>query len=92
MSVTPRHAGRGSAEYWAFVRANHPDAGGDPEVFVAGLRQWQAARGHASAERTRPGDRFDGPISFFRTRSGVPREVDRLARWWERRRHRPRVE
>jgi hypothetical protein len=91
MSVATQHARHGSAAYWAFIRANHPDVGGDPDVFVAGLRQWHAARGLAP-EPTQPGDRFDGPISFFRTRSGVPGEVHRLTRWWERRRNRPRVE
>jgi hypothetical protein len=93
MSVAPRHPRDDSSEYWAFIRANHPDVGGDPEVFMAGLRQWQAARGGRGApEPSRPGDRFDGPISFFRTRPGVSGEVERFTRWWERRRHGPRVE
>jgi hypothetical protein len=26
-----------------FIRAHHPDRGGDPEVFMAGLRQFDAA-------------------------------------------------
>lgn len=28
----------------AFVRANHPDVGGDPELFVAGLRRLREGR------------------------------------------------
>lgn len=30
-------------EYRAFVRASHPDRGGDPELFASELRRWQAA-------------------------------------------------
>ena len=44
------------AAYRAFVRENHPDRGGDPDAFVAGL------------ERFRTGDdgRFDAPIEVVR--------------------------
>ena len=34
-----------------FIRAHHPDRGGDPEVFVAGLRSFDADR---EAERPQP--------------------------------------
>jgi len=68
-----RHAFR------TFVRANHPDVGGDPELFVAGL-----ARRHAVTRRNDA--RFDAPIQL------VPdgwwaTAVRRL----RRRRNRPRV-
>lgn len=39
----------------AFIRANHPDAGGDPSRFAAGLRDWDDARA------TPPDGRFASP-------------------------------
>jgi hypothetical protein len=39
-AMTGREAER-RAEFRAFVRANHPDRGGDPDVFAAGLRAWR---------------------------------------------------
>jgi hypothetical protein len=60
-----------------FVKTHHPDAGGDPEVFLAGLRTWQhepAGQGAAPAN-----------VVFYRT----PRGAARLLRWLPpRRRHR----
>jgi hypothetical protein len=32
----------GKRAFRAWVRAHHPDLGGDPEVFAQGLRQWRA--------------------------------------------------
>lgn len=46
------------AAYRRFVRAHHPDAGGDPDEFAAGL---------ARLREPRP-DRFDGPVVFVRRR------------------------
>ena len=44
------------AEYRAFVRENHPDRGGDPDAFVAGLARFKE-----------PADpRFDAPIEVVR--------------------------
>jgi hypothetical protein len=60
----------------AFVKAAHPDAGGDPELFLAGLRHWQhgtAAAGRAPAN-----------VVFHRRRRGVAR----LTGWWPRTRAR----
>lgn len=37
----------------AYIRDHHPDRGGDPDEFVAGLRRWDGGR------RTPPGDRDD---------------------------------
>lgn len=71
------------AAYRAFVRDNHPDRGGDPEVFVAGL-----ARFRHRAEEPPPADdpRFDAPVEVvtplpFPVRVGVA-----LIRTWHRRR------
>jgi hypothetical protein len=70
------------AAYRAFVREHHPDRGGDPDEFVAGLARFRA--GHAD-----PADdpRFDAPIEVvaplpFPVRVGVA-----LIRTWHRRRN-----
>ncbi len=69
------------AAYRAFVRENHPDRGGDPEVFVAGLARFR--------EPEPPVDdpRFDAPVEVvqplpFPVRVGVA-----LIRTWHRRRN-----
>jgi hypothetical protein len=52
----------------AFVRANHPDVGGDPELFVAGLRRLREGRhdgtgGGGGTWWPRPDDpRLDAPV------------------------------
>ncbi|HYH33001.1 MAG TPA: hypothetical protein VD903_21730 [Pseudonocardia sp.] len=76
------------AAFRAFVREHHPDRGGDPDVFVAGL-----ARFGRSAQPPDPPDdpRFDAPVEVvgplpFPVRVGVA-----LIRTWHRRR-RTRVE
>jgi hypothetical protein len=65
----------------AFVKSQHPDAGGDVEAFLAGLRHWQ--RGPARQSET--------PINvvlFHRRRRGAAV----VTGWWPRRRtRRPRV-
>jgi hypothetical protein len=69
-------------EFRAWVRAHHPDRGGDPDSFVAGLAAWR--RRHAPAAR--PGlDRTE--VTVFRTRHGLWT----LTRWWRRRRGPRRV-
>jgi hypothetical protein len=62
----------------AWVRAHHPDVGGDPAEFAAGLMRWRAAAGA-------PG--VVAPVCVFRSRHGLWR----LARWLRRRRRGPRV-
>ncbi|WP_420122435.1 hypothetical protein [Nakamurella sp.] len=54
----------------AYIRDHHPDRGGDPDEFVAGLRRWDGGR------RTPPGE----PIVIRRSRRR------RLLLWWRRRR------
>lgn len=68
------------AAYRAFVREHHPDRGGDPEVFRAGLARFRGG--------TPPDDdpRFDAPVEVvaslpFPVRVGVA-----LIRTWHRRR------
>ena len=57
-------AQRRRAEYRAFVREHHPDRGGDPEVFVAGLARFR----EGPVDDVPPADdpRWDAPIEFTR--------------------------
>ncbi len=72
--------GRTRREYHAWVRAHHPDAGGDPDSFAAALPAWQQRLAGRAGE-----DRPAAPaVTVFRTRHGFWV----LERWW-RRRHRP---
>ena len=70
------------AAYRAFVREHHPDRGGDPDEFVAGL-----ARFRAQGEPADDDPRFDAPVEVvtpppFPVRVGVA-----LIRTWHRRRN-----
>lgn len=74
------------SRYRAFVRTHHPDAGGDPEVFAAGLERFRARE---RPRNDRP-DRYDAPVEVVpdaRSVSGLVRRV----RAWRRRRNRSRV-
>jgi hypothetical protein len=76
------------AAYRAFVREHHPDRGGDPEVFVAGLARFRAGDGAPPPDDD---PRFDAPVEVvsplpFPVRVGVA-----LIRTWHRRRN-PRVQ
>jgi hypothetical protein len=69
-------------DFRAWVRAHHPDRGGDQESFVAGLAAWQRRRhpaGKAAAGRTE--------VTVFRSQHGLWR----LRRWWRRRQGARRV-
>jgi hypothetical protein len=75
------------AAFRAFVREHHPDRGGDPAAFVAGLARF----GRRPAELPADDPRFDAPVEAvaslpFPVRVGVA-----LIRTWHRRRNR-RVE
>ncbi|SHG11540.1 hypothetical protein [Streptoalloteichus hindustanus] len=71
------------AAFLAFVRANHPDVGGDHDAFVAGLAALRATPGAGNAA-TRP-DRWDAPIV---ARPGGLRGM--VSRWRDRRHRRHR--
>lgn len=70
------HGGRSGAapgdeqwrsEFRAFVREHHPDRGGDPDVFVAGLARFAATRGGPAPngpDDPRFDPRFDRPVEF----------------------------
>lgn len=51
------------AAFRAFVRENHPDRGGDPEVFVAGLARFDTAR---AGDPPASDARYDAPIDVVR--------------------------
>ncbi|WP_083886068.1 hypothetical protein [Actinoalloteichus spitiensis] len=78
---TTRSADRKAARR-AFIRAHHPDAGGDPAVFSAGL----PPRGDAAT----PPAHQAVVVTAFRRRS-LPVQFGRLLRRWWWRRHHPRV-
>lgn len=51
------------AAYRQFVRTYHPDIGGDPAVFTAGVQRFHTARDTDSQAHTRSADPFDAPCS-----------------------------
>ncbi|MBE9373019.1 hypothetical protein IQ251_01025 [Saccharopolyspora sp. HNM0983] len=59
----------------AFARTHHPDVGGDPDVFAAGLAELRGERA----------DRADAPITAVEDRSRLRRALARVLR-----RNRPR--
>lgn len=65
-------------EFRAWARAHHPDTGGDPGEFAAGLRRWR--------DRLTPGAQPAPDVTAFRTRG-----LWRARRWWQRRHQAPRV-
>jgi hypothetical protein len=69
------------AAYRAFVRENHPDRGGDPEVFVAGLARFREA-GYGEDD-----PRFDAPVEVVRPLPFPVRVGVALIRTWHRRRN-----
>jgi hypothetical protein len=70
----------GRAAFRAFVRAHHPDVGGDPAEFAAGLARFRAE----SVRKSEVDSRYDAPVSFVAHRRGIAAVVARF-----RRRHRP---
>lgn len=55
------------AEFRAFVRTHHPDRGGDPDAFVAGMAGFASSR-PPSVQVPDPADvldpRYDRPVEF----------------------------
>jgi hypothetical protein len=53
------------AEFRAFVREHHPDRGGDPDEFVAGLARFETRFAALRATAVGHGDdRYDAPIEI----------------------------
>ncbi|MDQ7803366.1 hypothetical protein Q5425_06465 [Amycolatopsis sp. A133] len=55
----------------AFVRTHHPDVGGDPAVFAAGL---------AGFREPAPDSRYDAPVTFVARRRGPAALLARFRR------------
>jgi hypothetical protein len=77
------------AAYRAFVREHHPDRGGDPEVFVAGLARFREAGDTTGLDTGLDDPRWDGPVEIV-TPLPAPVRVAvaliRTLRWHRRRR------
>lgn len=74
------------AAYRRFVRTHHPDVGGDPAEFAAGLRQFRRGEIAAGTETAPRGE----SLVFVRRSRGVPRLLAALAARRRRKRN-PRV-
>ncbi|MYW89659.1 hypothetical protein G3I59_03225 [Amycolatopsis rubida] len=77
------------AAYRRFVRTHHPDVGGDPDEFAAGLREFRPGPHHEIAEGTEPAPPGE-PLVFVRRSRGVPRLLAALSERRRRKRN-PRV-
>ena len=74
------------AAFRAFVRDHHPDRGGDPDVFVAGIARFRAME-EPQADGT--GDaRFDAPVEVVTRLPGPVRVAVALLRTWRWHRNR----
>ena len=88
------------AAFRRWARENHPDVGGDPELFAAGVRavregRWEqfVARGQAQTHRG-PGDEEPetrAQVYVRKSARGVIRLYVRARRWNDRRNLPPRV-
>ncbi|GAA3524024.1 hypothetical protein GCM10022222_02930 [Amycolatopsis ultiminotia] len=73
------------AAYREFVRTHHPDVGGDPAEFAAGLRRF---RDRTTTTEQAPVP--DAPVIFVTRQGALPRLVSALAARRKRKRN-PRV-
>lgn len=90
MMVGTDDAASARAAFRAFVRAHHPDVGGDPEVFAAGLAEFRAADA-AARQAQRPRDRYDAPVVVVHRSRGPRAVLRRIHRWRARRNRRARL-
>ncbi|SDC43445.1 hypothetical protein [Actinokineospora iranica] len=72
------------AEFRDFVRRAHPDRGGDPAAFVAGLAELRNRQ--ARSRERRPDPRFDAPVVGGDPPRGLRARLDRLRYRKERKR------
>ncbi|MYW05993.1 hypothetical protein [Streptomyces sp. SID3343] len=77
-------------EYREFIRANHPDRGGDPDEFVAGLERLRALMDAAPPAATHLSGKAAETTVFRRGR--LPGRLWRHLTERQRRRNNPRVE
>jgi hypothetical protein len=82
------------AAFRRWARVNHPDAGGDPEVFAAGLQAAREGRFSEAPASPRPASRDDASrttVYVHRTVRGIARVVVATQKWNARRKQPPRV-
>lgn len=79
-----------AAAFRAFVREHHPDRGGDPEVFAAGLARFGRGATPAPPPEDPDDPRYDRPVEVVAPMPLPVRFGVALIRTWHRRRH-PRV-
>lgn len=73
-------------EFRRFVLAHHPDRGGDPDTFRAGLTRYRSAAAIAEDD-----PRLRAPVVFQRNRRGPAAVIDRVRRARAARHRPPRV-
>lgn len=69
----------------SYARTHHPDRGGDPERFQAGVEAAERLLGGA------PGTGARGDVVFHRRPKGIEVLTARPRAWWRSRRRPPRV-
>lgn len=62
---------RGRQAFRAFVRSHHPDLGGDPSAFAAGLAVFGRGAGTKRQMDAARDARFDAPVVFYRQPHGI---------------------
>lgn len=63
MPVTDSGDAEARARYRRFVKEHHPDVGGDPEIFAAGIAHFRSEQLRAARGKARDSDaRYDAPI------------------------------
>lgn len=72
------------AAFRAFVREHHPDRGGDPAAFVAGMTQFETMSDPGADDDPR----YDAPVEVVMPRPFPVRVGVALIRTWHRHRHR----
>jgi hypothetical protein len=77
-------------EYREFIRTNHPDRGGDPDEFAAGLERLRALMDAAPSGASHLSGKAAETTAYRRGR--LPGRLWRLLAERQRRRNNPRVE
>jgi hypothetical protein len=84
------------AAFRRWVRENHPDVGGDPVVFAAGVQaaregRWEQFEGNAARAAAPPAEEPAPPVFVRKSARGLAKLIVTAERWYERRRRPPRV-
>lgn len=88
-----QHDGADRRAFREFVRTHHPDRGGDPAAFLAGLARYDrgAVPRRATGELAADDPRLDAPIVVVRHKAGPLGLLDLAGRRYRRWRRPPRV-